>query len=361
MTIAPLDVQSNVSTIAAVLGTNTVTDGVGLFGLSPSNGIHGKSTGDGKGSSGVFGEAVDGPGVAGQSNSSVGVDARSNTGPAALRAVYTGIGGPGVLGVSPSNGVHGKSTGDGKGSSGVFGEAIDGPGVSGQSERSVGVDAKSTSGQAALRAVGTGATVGALGQSNSGVGVFGVSQTNDGVRAESTSGNGLSAFSQTGTGIFAKGPVNAGFFEGNVAVTGDITLGGGDCAEDFDVVGSGDIEPGTVMVMNEEGALREGRTPYDSCVAGVVCGAGDYRPGLILDRRQTVENRIPVALLGKVACKVDAGYGAIEVGDLLTTSHTPGHAMKATDRERAFGSVIGKALRPQREGRGIIPVLVALQ
>ena len=361
MSTLPLNVKSNDPKISAVLGTHTAPDGAALFGVAKSNGVHGKSTGDGKGSSGVFGEAVDGPGVSGQSNSSVGVDAKSNTGPAALRAVYAGIGGPAVLGVSPSNGVHGKSTGDGKGSSGVFGEAIDGPGVSGHSNSSVGVDARSESGQAALRAVGNGATNGALGQSTGGVGVFGVSQTNDGVRAESTSGNGLSAFSQTGTGISAKGPVNAGFFEGNVAVTGDITLGGGDCAEDFDVAGSGDIEPGTVMVMNEEGALCEGSTPYDNCVAGVVCGAGDYRPGLILDRRVSIKKRIPVALLGKVACKVDAEYGAIEVGDLLTTSPTPGHAMKVKDRDRAFGSVLGKALRPQRAGRGMIPVLVALQ
>ena len=47
-------------------------------------------------------------------------------------------------------------------------------------------------------------------------------------------------------------------------------------------------------------------------------------------------------LVGKVFCKVD---GAIDVGDLLTTSQTPGHAMKATDPQRAFGAVIGKALK----------------
>jgi hypothetical protein len=65
--------------------------------------------------------------------------------------------------------------------------------------------------------------------------------------------------------------------------------------------------------------------------------------------------------MGKVYCWVDAVSGAIQVGDLLTTSPTPGHAMKAIDRERAFGAVIGKALRPWVEGRGLIPVLLALQ
>jgi hypothetical protein len=35
--------------------------------------------------------------------------------------------------------------------------------------------------------------------------------------------------------------------------------------------------------------------------------------------------------------------------------------MKATDPLRAFGAVIGKALRPKKEGKGLIPILVALQ
>ena len=61
-----------------------------------------------------------------------------------------------------------------------------------------------------------------------------------------------------------------------------------------------------------------------------------------------------------VFCKVDGSCGAIEVGDLLTTSHTPGHAMKATDSQRAFGAVIGKALKSWSEGSGPIPILVAL-
>ena len=68
-----------------------------------------------------------------------------------------------------------------------------------------------------------------------------------------------------------------------------------------------------------------------------------------------------VALLGKVFCNVDASYGSIEVGDLLTTSDTPGHAMKASDASRAFGTVIGKALRPLRHGKALVPILVALQ
>jgi hypothetical protein len=36
-------------------------------------------------------------------------------------------------------------------------------------------------------------------------------------------------------------------------------------------------------------------------------------------------------LVSKVYCKVDAQYASIEVGDLLTSSPTPGCAMKAED------------------------------
>jgi hypothetical protein len=82
---------------------------------------------------------------------------------------------------------------------------------------------------------------------------------------------------------------------------------------------------------------------------------------LILDRKESSEGRVPIALIGKVYCKVDAQYVAIEVGDLLTTSPTPGHAMKAADPLKAFGTVIGKALRPLEGGQGLIPILVALQ
>jgi hypothetical protein len=52
----------------------------------------------------------------------------------------------------------------------------------------------------------------------------------------------------------------------------------------------------------------------------------------------------PIALMGKVLCKVDATQAPINVGDLLTTSPTAGHAMKADNPEKAFGTVIGKAL-----------------
>jgi hypothetical protein len=135
-----------------------------------------------------------------------------------------------------------------------------------------------------------------------------------------------------------------------------------DCAEDFDIAdASCDATPGSVMVLDDTGAIRPSSKPYDKCAVGVVSGAGPFRPAIVLDRRESTANRKPIALIGKVCCKVDAQYGAIQVGDLLTTSPTPGHAMKADDPLKAFGAVIGKALCPLNEGLGLVPILIALQ
>jgi hypothetical protein len=203
--------------------------------------------------------------------------------------------------------------------------------------------------------VNTAAGIGVYGTSDNSVGVWGTSINHEGVHAETRSNNSPA--------IFAKhmGNLTAGRFEGDVEVTGDIRLANADCAEDFDISGVNKVEPGTVMILGNEGALFESRQAFDKRVAGVISGAGDYKPGIVLDKQQSSGNRQPVALMGKAFCKVDAQFGAIEVGDLLTTSPTPGHAMKTSDPLKAFGAVIGKALRPLTDGKGLIPILIALQ
>ncbi|MCA3561806.1 MAG: hypothetical protein IOC82_12335 [Aestuariivirga sp.] len=154
----------------------------------------------------------------------------------------------------------------------------------------------------------------------------------------------------------------AAFFKGNVIVTGDVSFPGADCAEEFVIADAAPAEPGSVMVMAADGRLLPCTEAYDRAVAGVVAGAGDLRPGIVMGRDPAdTRRRSPIALVGRTFCKVDAAYGAIATGDLLTSSATPGHAMKAADPARAFGAVIGKAMAPHAAGTGLIPILVALQ
>ena len=149
--------------------------------------------------------------------------------------------------------------------------------------------------------------------------------------------------------------------KGHLAIAGSVSVVGADCAEHFDVAPDTECEAGTVVVINNEGYLEPSSIAYDKRVAGVVSGAGNFQPGIVLDQHRSEDGQLPIALVGKVYCKVDAQSAAIEVGDLLTTSESPGCAMKASEASRAFGAVIGKALRPLSHGIGLIPILVALQ
>jgi hypothetical protein len=205
--------------------------------------------------------------------------------------------------------------------------------------------------------------------SDSGTGVYGGGAAHAhapgsnciGVRGETFTGVGVQGQSFDADGL-------AGKFIGNIEVTGNLHMSSGtsdivlgDIAEGFQHEDGKIIEPGTVVVLNQQGFVRPGDEAYDKKVAGVVSGAGNYRPAIVLDKQRSQASHLSVALVGKVCCKVDAQYSSIAVGDLLTTSPTPGHAMKAVDPVKAFGSVIGKALRPLNAGRGMIPILIVLQ
>jgi hypothetical protein len=206
--------------------------------------------------------------------------------------------------------------------------------------------------------------------------VYGTSAQNDavvglaqaqgkaGVLGLADHGNAVAGISKNQTEIYGQGGQYAGYFQGNVVVTGTITAqdfgfstGAADFAERFDTDCIAPANPGTVMVIGDCGRLEPSRAAYDKRVAGVVSGAGGLWPGMILNGSNSDGGAV-IALVGKVYCKVDAQYGAIEVGDMLTASETPGHAMKA-DPARAVGAVIGKALNCWRSGRGLIPILIS--
>lgn len=280
----------------------------------------------------------------------------------AITGTATGENSAGVLGKGDTNGIQAEG-----GANGLFANGKSWCGVVGLSQ--------STTGGFGVYGENTAGGTGVVGKSKSwhavagfsesttggfgvygeavGTGVAGISKTWMGVYGETQSTTG-------GAGVCGKGKL-AGLFQGDVVVTGDIQLTNADCAEHFNIGAGVTVEPGTVMVVGEDGALFPSQHAYDKRVAGVVSGAGNYKPGIVLDKQESSNTRKPIALLGKVYCKVDAHFGAIGVGDLLTTSPTPGHAMKADDPLRAFGTVIGKALRPLAEGQGLIPILIALQ
>lgn len=136
---------------------------------------------------------------------------------------------------------------------------------------------------------------------------------------------------------------------------------GMDVAERFPV--SERIEAGTVVEIDPDhaGQLRLSSGAYNRRVAGVVSGAGDIPVGAILGSQLPADNAPPIALSGRVWVHCDTSNGPIEPGDLLTTADLGGHAMKVTDFPRAQGAIIGKAMTPLKNGRGLVLVLVSLQ
>ncbi len=341
---------------AGVFGANNSTKGVGVQGNGPESGLSGFSeNGAGLTAHSNHSNAVQGFAHDPNGNAVLAINEATTASTATDGSPH----GTGILAVTNV-----------PGAAGVFG--------SNNSAKGVGVQGNGReSGLRGFSDTGSGATV----QSNKG----------SGVTATSGTGHGVDAFSDNDVAIFAQGATFASVFngalvvnpgpnpkispiapskingsivinEGNLFVNkGDIILGNADCAEDFTVSDTASVEPGTVMVLEGDGGVRESSTAYAKRVAGVISGAGSFKPALILDRRADEQNRVPLALMGKVYCKADASYGEIEIGDLLTTSPTLGHAMKATEPMKAFGAIIGKALRPLPSGRGLVPILIALQ
>lgn len=142
--------------------------------------------------------------------------------------------------------------------------------------------------------------------------------------------------------------------------------GGSDLSENFEInAPTAELRPGMIVCIDpaNPGELVLSREAYDTTVAGIVSGAGGVKPGMLMSQAGTkADGKHPVALSGRVYCYVDADAGgAVRPGDLLTTSPTPGHGMKASDRARAQGAMIGKAMTSLPGGQGLVLVLVSLQ
>jgi hypothetical protein len=141
--------------------------------------------------------------------------------------------------------------------------------------------------------------------------------------------------------------------------------GGSDLSEQFNI-NTGDLKPEPGMLVSIDpanpGELVLSTTDYDRTAAGVISGAGGVNPGMMMGQKGSIaDGDHPVALTGRVYCYVDADRGAIEPGDLITTSATPGHGMKVGDHDQAQGAIVGKAMTGLKDGRGLVLVLVSLQ
>jgi hypothetical protein len=204
------------------------------------------------------------------------------------------------------------------------------------------------------------------------VGLFASSRNDTAVVAESDNGTFILTGEDGNTRRFAV--VRA---TGAVLADGPHT-GPADYAEMLPAAGvATDFEPGDVLIIGPDGKMVKADSPYAPNLAGVYSSA----PGFVADMRITThgigvyedaedeaaeEFWLPVTLMGVVPAKVTATE-PVRPGDLLTSSATPGHAMRATpimiDDVAIYptGTILGKALEPFESGSGRIRVLVTLQ
>jgi hypothetical protein len=163
-------------------------------------------------------------------------------------------------------------------------------------------------------------------------------------------------------------------YGGNVYADGSYNCGlgascfntgvGADVAERIDARAR--LEPGDVVEIDadNEGQFRLSRDAFSPLVAGVI----STNPAITMNNNDLANNdtgartdqRPLLALVGQVPVKVSAENGAIQPGDLLVASSTPGHAMKAGPNP-PVGTIIGKALEKLNSGTGLIKMLVMLR
>jgi hypothetical protein len=320
--------------------TNTASNGVALNGTATN--VSGTSTGLEGVTSAPAGFGVHGDNQS-QSGTAVGVyGTTASTAGSAVLGVVTVTGGN-------ANAVEGQCA------------SSIGAGVKGSSSSASGVgvrgDAASTSG----------APIGvyASAQSAAGAALFAQSQ-GIGVQV-SAQGTGLLVSSAANFAIFQSGApavnkaridsTGKGFFNGGTQTSG------ADFAESVETARPAkDYEPGDVIVIDATGtrrfALASG--PNSKLVAGVYA----TKPGVLArngdvaaEGAKWTETEIPMAIVGIVPTKVCDEGGAIAPGDLLVTSSTPGHAMKAP-ASPASGTVLGKALGRMDAKTGRVEVLL---
>jgi hypothetical protein len=151
--------------------------------------------------------------------------------------------------------------------------------------------------------------------------------------------------------------------EGTIWSRNVVQTGPRDLAETFS--STAELGPGDVVCMDTNSKhIIPTHLPHQTSVIGIV----STEPGMLLGARSEEVDAVmfPVALAGLVPCKVVNENGAIQRGDLLTSSSVAGHAMKSTpmliDGQPVYrpGTVIGKAMSSLEGASGVVNVLVTL-
>jgi len=141
----------------------------------------------------------------------------------------------------------------------------------------------------------------------------------------------------------------AGVIQGKWTLSGASTLQAtyADLAEYYE--GDQEYEPGTVLVFGGDKEVTTTADMNDTRLAGVVT----TNPAYVMNAEQT-GIKVCLALAGRVPVKV---VGRVKKGDMLTTSSTPGYAVKALNP--TLGAIIGKAIEDKDYGEaGVITVAV---
>ena len=190
---------------------------------------------------------------------------------------------------------------------------------------------------------------------------LGTDTTGSYVQQGATSGSGISGSVNSEAGTFT---VTSNATSANTANTivfrdasGDFSAGiitatatqarYADVAENFKVNEFADA--GTVMVFNKDGLLVTSNHYADPMLVGVV----STDPAHLLNK--DLLNGQPIALAGQVPCKV---VGPVKVGDLLTTSNTPGYATVLDLNDWKPGITVGKSMENCGIGKHKITVFV---
>ncbi|MBA4372792.1 MAG: hypothetical protein C0402_07990 [Thermodesulfovibrio sp.] len=147
---------------------------------------------------------------------------------------------------------------------------------------------------------------------------------------------------------------------GLVRANGGYLTGGADVAEHIPVLKSPTLADVVEIDPEHEGYFRPAQTPNSTLVAGVISS----NPGLTMNAADPAgdlpEQGPRLALTGRVPVKVSSENGPIRPGDLLVSSSTAGHAMRALANPTP-GTIVGKALGSLKQGTGTVEMLIMLR